>query len=73
MAGPLDTRQKSGAEVAGVILLWLVRALSRGIVRRFRWLQAIGRRTPLSYAAGQARWAAASLGCLAPIASQGGA
>ncbi|WP_026081299.1 hypothetical protein, partial [Paenibacillus sp. PAMC 26794] len=62
MAGPLDTRQKSGAEVASVILLWLVGSCARVVVRRFRWLQAIGRRTPLSCAAGQARWAAASPG-----------
>ncbi|WP_458464491.1 hypothetical protein [Paenibacillus sp.] len=55
MAGPLDTRQTSGAEVAGMILLWLVRAFARGVVRRFRWPAAIGRRTPLGCAAGQAR------------------
>jgi len=55
LAGPLDTRQTSGAGVAGMILLWLVRSCARVVVRRFRWPQAIGRRTPLGCAAGQAR------------------
>jgi hypothetical protein len=37
LAGPLDTRQTSGAGVAGMILLWLVRACARVFVRRSRW------------------------------------
>ncbi|WP_413375210.1 hypothetical protein [Paenibacillus taichungensis] len=69
MAGPLDTRQTSGAGVAGMILLWLVRSCARVVVRRFRWPQAIGRRTPLGCAAGQARGAAASPGCPCPCCS----
>ncbi|WP_458125277.1 hypothetical protein [Paenibacillus sp. Z3-2] len=69
MAGPLDTRQTSGAGVAGVILLWLVRTCARGVVRRFRWPQAIGQRTPRGCVARQARRAAASPGCPGPCCS----
>ncbi|WP_433922523.1 hypothetical protein [Paenibacillus taichungensis] len=63
LAGPLDTRQTSGAGVAGMILLWLVRSCARVVVRRFRWPQATGRRTPLGCAAGQARGGS----CFAPL------
>ncbi|PQP83446.1 hypothetical protein C0Q44_01650 [Paenibacillus sp. PCH8] len=53
MAGPLDTRQTSGAGVAGMILLWLVRSCARVVVRRFRWPSANGRQTPLGYERGK--------------------
>ncbi|QOS76853.1 hypothetical protein JNUCC31_18650 [Paenibacillus sp. JNUCC31] len=74
MAGPLDTRQTSGAGVAGMILLWLIRACARWIVRRFRWPQAIGQREPRSAALrASPRRQLLRSAAPAPVAPQGGA
>ncbi|WP_156946077.1 MULTISPECIES: hypothetical protein [unclassified Paenibacillus] len=73
MAGPLDTRQKKRCRGGWCDLAMVGSCVISRDCSPIPLAASHRSANPAQLRCGQARWAAASLGCLAPVAPQGGA